>query len=205
MGKRLAMYIGGLAVTAFGIALIILSLLGAGPWDAVAVGLTRHLGLTIGMWSIISQLFFTWLTWILEKTRFKIESLIPIMIRSCFLDFWFYFVLKDADSSYSWESQLLCFCAGLLLGGIGIGIYMEAQLPKTPIDGLMVAISNRFGWTYSRSRMSIEGTGAMLGYLLGGPVGLGTLLTALCLGRIIYIVNRLVKKVFYGQTDSLEI
>ena len=73
MGKRIGIYLVGLAVAALGIALIILSLLGAGPWDSVAVGLTNYFGLTIGTWSIISQLLFTLVTWIIEKTRFRIE------------------------------------------------------------------------------------------------------------------------------------
>ncbi|MEH7225541.1 hypothetical protein V7112_17165 [Bacillus sp. JJ1566] len=52
MAKRIGIYFGGLALTALGIALIIRSLIGAGPWDTVAVGLTDQLGLTIGTWSI---------------------------------------------------------------------------------------------------------------------------------------------------------
>ena len=99
MGKRIGIYLVGLAVAALGIALIILSLLGAGQWDSVAVGLTNYFGLTIGTWSIISQLFFTLVTWIIEKIRFRIESVIPIVIRSWFLDIWIYFVFRNADFS----------------------------------------------------------------------------------------------------------
>ncbi|MDQ7864987.1 hypothetical protein RCO48_39505 [Peribacillus frigoritolerans] len=57
MKRRLTIYITGLAITALGIALIVRSIVGAGPWDSVAVGLKLHFGLTIGMWSIISQVF----------------------------------------------------------------------------------------------------------------------------------------------------
>ncbi|WP_010677601.1 YczE/YyaS/YitT family protein [Bacillus timonensis] len=195
MGKRIGMYLGGLAFTAIGIAFIILSFIGAGPWDTVAVGLNEHLGLTIGTWSILTQVTFTVITWTIEKTRLRIESVIPILIRSAFLDFWIYIVFKNANFSSSWELQLVCFIVGLVITGMGIGIYMEANLPKTPIDGMMVAICNRFGWSFQVVRMGIETTGAVLGFLLRGPVGLGTIATALLLGKIIQIVNNRVKRI----------
>ncbi|MCQ6277566.1 YitT family protein [Bacillus sp. V3B] len=204
MGKRIGIYLAGLAAAALGIALIILSLLGAGPWDSVAVGLNNHLGLTIGMWSIISQVFFTFLTWMIEKTRFRIESIIPIVIRSWFLDIWIYFVFRNADFSSSWEVQLFSLTIGVIIVGVGIGIYVEAQFPTTPIDGLMMAISNRFGWSLSISRISIEANGALCGFLLGGPVGLGTLVVALFLGKIIQTSNRQIKKMLHVQTKPFE-
>ncbi|MFS0820244.1 YczE/YyaS/YitT family protein [Bacillus sp. 1P02SD] len=205
MSKRIVIYLGGLALTALGIAIIILSFIGAGPWDTVAVGLNIHLGLTIGTWSIITQVIFTGITWIIEKTRLRIESVIPILIRSVFLDIWFYFVLRNADFSSSWELQWGSFVAGLIFAGVGIGIYMEANLPKTPIDGMMVAISNRFGWSFNIVRMGIESTGAVFGFILGGPVGLGTLVIALLLGKIIQVVNNRMKRIMQVSDTTVSI
>lgn len=205
MGKKIGIYLLGLAVAALGMTLIILSLLGAGPWDSVAVGLTNYLGLTIGTWSIISQLFFALLTWIIEKSRFRIESVIPIVIRSCFLDIFIYFVFRNVDFSSSWEAQWLSLIIGVTLLGVGIGMYMEAQFPKTPIDALMLAISNRWGWNLNTSRISIEASGVILGFLLGGPVGLGTFVTALFLGKIIQISNHKIKNILHVQPKALEI
>jgi uncharacterized membrane protein YczE len=204
MGKRIGIYLLGLAVAALGIALIIFSLLGAGPWDSVAVGLTNYFGLTIGTWSIITQLFFTLVTWMIEKTRFRIESVIPIVIRSWFLDIWIYFVFRNADFSSLWEVQWLSLIIGVIVVGVGIGIYMEAQFPKTPIDGLMIAIGNRFGWSLNISRISIEASGVIIGFLLGGPVGFGTLVAALLLGKIIQISNYKIKKILQVQRKPLE-
>src|SRR5690606_15020289 len=195
MTKRIGIYLGGLSLTALGIALIISSSVGAGPWDTVAVGLTKHLGLTIGTWSIFSQVMFILITWILEKSRFRIESVIPIFIRSVFVDFWYYIVLGNVELTSSWELQIASFLTGIILAGIGIGIYMEVNFPKTPIDGMMVAISNRFGWSFNVVRMGIECTGTFLGFVLGGPVGLGTLVIALFLGKIIQIVNTRMKRI----------
>lgn len=200
MGRRIGIYLVGLAL-----AFIILSLLGAGPWDSVAVGLNNYLGFTIGTWSIISQLIFTLLTWMIEKNRFRLETVIPIVIRSWFLDFWIYVVFKNADFSISWEAQWFSLIIGVILVGVGIGLYVEAELPKTPIDGLMMAISNRFAWSLNITRIYIEVSGVIMGFLLGGPVGFGTLVVALFLGKIIQTSNHRIKKILQVQTKPLEI
>ena len=199
MAGRITIYLAGLFVAALGIALVILSAVGAGPWDAVAVGLNLHLGLTVGLWSILSQLLFTLLTFLIEKTRFRFESMVPIIIRGAFLDFWLYGVLRGADLASSPFLQWTSFAAGLLLIGAGLGAYMEAGFPKTPIDGLMVALSGRTGWSLSSARMLIEGSGAATAFLLGGPVALGTLITALFLGKIIQTVNAKMKTILQVQ------
>ena len=87
--------------------------------------------------------------------------------------------------------------------GIGIGIYMEAHFPKSPIDGLMLAIHQRFQWSINTSRIIVELSGAVIGFLLGGPVGLGTLLIALVVGKIIQMTNRKIKKVL--QLEGLPV
>ncbi|MBU8906198.1 YczE/YyaS/YitT family protein [Desertibacillus haloalkaliphilus] len=204
MGKRIGIYLAGLAIAALGIALVILSLLGAGPWDTVAIGLNGYLVLTIGTWSIIIQLLFTLLTWLIEKTRIRIESIIPIVIRSWFLDIWIYLVFRNADFSSSWEAQWLCLLGGIIIIGIGISIYLEAQFPRLPIDGLMIAICHRFNCNFNISRLSIEATGAILGLLLGGPVGIGTLVTALLLGKVIQVFHPMIKKLLHIQVKTVE-
>lgn len=194
MRIRLTIYITGIAITALGIALIVRSIVGAGPWDSVAVGLKLHFGLTIGMWSIISQFFLILLTAIVEKARVRIESVFVIMVRSWFLDFWYYVALANLNVSHSLVLQWFIFALGVFTIGIGISIYMEAKFPSSPIDGLMIALSKRFNLSIISSRLFIESSGLFIGYLLGGPVGIGTIIVALTLGLIIQTSNRLLRK-----------
>ncbi|MGN7393287.1 YczE/YyaS/YitT family protein [Peribacillus frigoritolerans] len=194
MKRRLTIYITGLAITALGIALIVRSIVGAGPWDSVAVGLKLHFGLTIGMWSIISQVFLILFTAVIEKARVRIESVLVIVVRSWFLDFWYYIALANLDASNSLALQWFIFALGVFTIGVGISIYMEAKFPSSPIDGLMIALSERFNLSISTSRLFIEASGLIIGYLFGGPVGVGTIIVALTLGRIIQTSNRLLRK-----------
>ena len=203
MGKRIGIYLIGLAINALGIALIIFSTVGAGAWDTVAIGLNHSWGLTIGICTVITQVLVVLAIGIIERKRLQYESIIAIIIRSIFLDAWIYLVFNHIDLTASWEIQWLYFIFGIISMGIGIGIYMEAHFPKSPIDGLMLAIHNRFKWSINTSRIVVELSGAVIGFILGGPVGLGTLIIALFVGKIIQMTNIKIKKIINLEGMSI--
>src|SRR4051812_42270988 len=203
MGKRIGVYLVGLAINALGIALIIFSAVGAGAWDTVAIGLNHSWGLTIGICTVITQVLVVLAIGIIERKRLQYESIIAIIIRSIFLDAWIYLVFNHIDLAASWEIQWLYFVFGIISMGIGIGIYMEARFPKSPIDGLMLAIHNRFKWSINTSRIVVELSGAVIGFILGGPVGLGTLIIALFVGKIIQMTNIKIKKIINLEGMSI--
>ncbi|KAA9023992.1 YczE/YyaS/YitT family protein [Niallia endozanthoxylica] len=194
MGKRITVYLVGLAINALGIALIIFSAVGAGAWDTVAIGLNHSLGLTIGICTVIIQVFVVVITGLIERKRLQYESIIAIIIRSAFLDAWIFLVFNQMEQPISLGLEWLYFIGGMAAMGIGIGIYVEARFPKSPIDGLMLALHNEFNWSINYSRIIVELSGALIGFILGGPVGLGTLIIALFVGKIIQMVNMKVKK-----------
>lgn len=195
MGKRISVYIIGLVLNALGIALIIHSAVGAGSWDAVAIGAQHYLGLTIGICSVIIQILVVFTTKMIERKRLQYGAIIAIAIRSMFLDAWTYLVFNHFSSPASWEMQWLYFLLGTLSVGVGIGIYIEAHFPKSPIDGLMMAFHHRFHWSINFSRIVCEGAGVLFGLILGGPVGLGTIIIALGVGRVIQYVNSKMKRI----------
>jgi len=194
MGRRIAIYLIGLFTTALGISLIIKSSVGAGPWDAVAVGFNLHFGLTIGMWSLISQGMLVFITYLIERTSLQWRSAFAIMIRSWFLDLWLYVILKNVDLTTSIWLQWTGFLSALIIISFGIGLYVEAKLPKTPVDGLMVAMIEKFHLSLNVARLIIEVSAALIGFLLGGPVGIGTVIIALLLGKFIQFFNIKIKK-----------
>ena len=97
MGKRIGVYLIGLAINTLGIALIIFSSVGAGSWDTVAIGLNHHWGLTIGTCSIVIQVLVILTTGIIERKRLQYGSIIAIVIRSLFLDAWIYLVFNHTE------------------------------------------------------------------------------------------------------------
>lgn len=205
MAKRTSIYLTGLIITALGIALIVRSPFGTGPWDTVGVGMNDHFGWTIGTWTIITQAVLIFITAILEKARPRMEAALVVVVRSWFLDIWFYVILVNVSFPNSLVGQLIVFIVGVFCVGLGIGIYIEAKFPNSPIDELMIAISVRFKLRLNPARRLLELTGMTIGFLIGGPVGFGTIIMALILGNIIQRTNRWTKLVlrrFTVVTDT---
>ncbi|MFD1017695.1 YczE/YyaS/YitT family protein [Thalassobacillus hwangdonensis] len=177
-------YIIGLVVSSLGLALIIRSGLGVGPGDSVAVGLSLHLPVTVGTVMIISFLILLGVNAWLERSRPRIESIIPILIRGGTVDFFLYVFLKDASYEL-WWSQWLVFTLGLLALGAGIAIYLRTPFPRIPLDHFMMIMNDKTKQSKSFIRILAESTLALIGFLLGAPVGIGTLIVALLLGPMI--------------------
>ncbi|MDQ6598046.1 hypothetical protein E2K98_29700 [Bacillus salipaludis] len=131
-------------------------------------------------------------TKIIERKRFQYGSMLAI--RSIFLDIWMYLLFDHLKIASSWEIRWLFFLLGTLGIGVGVGIYIEAKFPKSPVDGLMLALQHRFHWSLNVSRIVEELIGTLIGFFLGGPIGLGTLIISLCSGKIIQFVNNKMKK-----------
>ena len=77
--------------------------------------------------------------------------------------------------------------AGVVMIAIGSGLYLGADLGPGPRDGLMTGLHHRFGWSIRRSRTAMELTCSLAGYLLGGTIGIGTLVFALAIGPLVQV------------------
>ena len=81
--------------------------------------------------------------------------------------------------------QLIVFVIGLALLGFGCGMYMVANLGVGPRDTLMLLLVHRLGWSVNRARTTMEVAVAIAGFMLGGPIGVGTVIMAFGLGPIV--------------------
>ena len=193
MVKRVVIYLIGIFVFTLGIALSIQSGWGVGPWDAVFVGANKQVSLTVGTWSILIQIVLLLLASLLTKRRPAYESVLTILVRGVFLDFWlliaFPFFALEAQTANYWMGA-----TGLLLLGTGIGFYLLSNLPKTPIDVLMSAVQEKTGYSMQKARLLVELFALFLALALAGPVGIGTLATAFFLAPIIQRSNRAFSK-----------
>jgi uncharacterized membrane protein YczE len=94
--------------------------------------------------------------------------------------------LVDVSLSMQWGA----FLVGIVLTGIGIGIYLTSKFPTMPYDGTMLIISERFKITLNVSRTILEVIGLAFAWSVGGPIGLGTVIIMLMIGPIIQICTR---------------
>ncbi len=179
---RFFIFFAGLFVMAYGIALMITADLGVSPWDVLHLGLFKTIGLTVGTWSQIVGLIIIGFTIWLTRQRPTIGTLLNMIFLGWFTDF----VLASGlliKSTNIYISYLYLILA-IFIMGIGAGMYISSKVGAGPRDGLMLELSERLGWSIRKVKTVMEIVALSIGWLLGGPVFIGTLLFTLIIGPI---------------------
>ena len=184
--RRLVRLIGGLVFFGIGIGLMLQSDLGVPPWDVLHQGLARRFGLTVGVWSIIVSVGVLVL-WLPLREPYGLGTLLNAVIIGVVIDITA-IVLPEANSpGVAWVMLI----GGVVLIGIASGLYIGASLGPGPRDGLMTGIARR-GPSIRLTRAVIEITVLTAGWILGGTLGIGTLVFALGIGPLVqYFLPRL--------------
>jgi len=184
--RRLVNLIVGLVLFGIGIGLMLQSDLGVPPWDVLHQGLARRIGLTVGIWSIIVSVVVLGL-WLPLRERYGLGTLLNAVVIGVVLDVTA-MVLPEANSTgVAWVMLI----GGVVLIGIASGLYIGADLGPGPRDGLMTGIARR-GPSLRLTRAMIEITVLTAGWILGGTLGIGTLIFALGIGPLVqYFLPRL--------------
>lgn len=199
---RWLFFIAGLIILAFGISLTIKGqLLGISPWDVLHVGLFLNFGLTIGSWSIISGLVIVLGTAIGTKRLPKIGTWLNMILVGLFIDF-FIWLLPNLTQYFL---QTVFFTAGVLIMGIGVGVYVAPNVGAGPRDSVMLLIVEKTGWSVKRVRTGIEILVAIIGWSLGGPIGFGTVLIAITLGQIVHITLPMARRWLNRCINEIEV
>lgn len=183
LAVRYGMFMLGLAVMAYGIAMMIEAHFGVAPWDTFHIGLQKTFGLTIGMWSQIVGLLIIFSSYAIGKMKPNIGMFLNMFFFGFFLDMFMW--LEWIPRGGSLGERIVLFGTGLLIYTFGTGMYLSPRLGAGPRDSFMLALNERMGWSIGKVRIGIEITVTFFGWLLGGPISVGTLVTALAVGPLI--------------------
>lgn len=185
---RLLILIFGLALFALGICMCVNANLGLAPWDIFHQGISRNTGLTLGMSSLVVGLVILIFNFIL-KEKVGIGTILNVFLIGIIMDIIFkYKIVPEAKDTFS---GLLLLIGGGAVIGLASYFYMTPGLGAGPRDGLMVILTKRTGIDVAIVRNSIETIAAISGYLMGGSLGLGTVISALTLGYWVKLAFRL--------------
>jgi len=171
----------GLAMYGASSALLVRSELGLGPWDVLHQGLSRRFGLAIGTWTIIVGAAVL-LLWIPLHQRPGFGTVNNVILIGLVVD-WALLVLPPTDLLWL---RWVYLVSGIVLCGVATGAYIGAALGPGPRDGLMVGLAAR-GHSIRVVRTLIEVAVLVVGFALGGTVGVGTLLYAVAIGPIAHL------------------
>jgi uncharacterized membrane protein YczE len=177
--RRLAQLFLGLALYGVSLAFLLRAGLGLAPWDVLHQGLAELVGATVGQ-MVIAVSFVVLLAWIPLRERPGFGTIANALMVGAFVDLTL-LVLGDAGP---WPARVGLLLAGIALNGLATALYIGASLGSGPRDGLMTGLVRRTGRSVRVVRTSLELTVLVVGWLLGGTVGIGTLLYAVAIGPI---------------------
>ncbi len=179
--QRWVMLFSGFLLWGLGLALFVRANLGLGPWDAFHQGLGFQLGITIGTASIIASVLVL-LLWIPLKQRPGIGTIFNALTIGPFTDLFLWLLPEQIESLWLRGTML---AAGMICVGLGSALYLPAGLGAGPRDGLMMGLHDKLGWSIRASRTTVEACALGFGWLMGGTVGVGTLVFAFGIGPVV--------------------
>ena len=167
-----------------GIALTIQSLLGAGPFDALLVGLHRTFGFSVGSWEIVLGLIMVLSNALAEKRRPEYFALITSLITGACIDFWL-LLLNDLVNPEVFFMQMILLLTGMVVSSLGIAVNLQADFAPNPMDRSMLVIRKLTGLNIFISRGLLSIVLVIFAFFFSGAIGIGTLIYALFSGLVI--------------------
>jgi uncharacterized membrane protein YczE len=179
---RLPGLLTGLVLFGFGIALMAEAGLGLGPWESFHQGISRLTGVPLGTVSILLGLPILAL-WLPLGERPGVGTLLNVVLIGSATNAGLALLPQVAGT----VPQLAVMLLGVATIAVGSGLYLAADLGPGPRDGLMTGLHGRFGWSIRRARTAVELAVLLLGFLLGGTIGVGTVVFALGIGPLVQL------------------
>ena len=179
LGVRLPLLLVGLFLYGASMAMVLRSTLGLIPWDVLHVGVSQHVPLSFGT-IVVGVSLLVLLPWIPLRQKPGLGTIANALLIGPSADV--VLSILSAPEHLGWRMLLLV--GGVVLNGIATGMYIGSQLGPGPRDGLMTGLARTSGRSLRVVRTGIEATVVVVGWLLGGVVGVGTALYALAIGPL---------------------
>lgn len=181
MPQRIVHLLVGLALYGAGCAIMVRAGIGLDPWTVFAQGVSLQTGIGIG-WVTNIVGFLVLLLWIPLRQKPGVGTLANILLVGTSMQA----TLAVFPAIDGFALQVLVFLLGMMLVAFASGLYIGADFGPGPRDGLMTGLRARFGWPIWAARLVVEASVLLAGWLLGGSVGLGTILFALGIGPLVH-------------------
>lgn len=205
--KKMPSLFIGLFLFALGLVANLYSRLGMGPWAVLTVGMVNQTPFTFGQASQLIGLVVLAIGWALGFAP-GLATLANMYFVGVFIDQIMIWGLLPTPGSLLEQFAMLFLSIALI--GVASLLYLRVRLGAGPRDGLMMGLVRRLDRPVSHVRGTLEVTVLVIGYLLGGPVGIGTVINAFCLGisvQLAFKIGRYDRKAehidIFGLLNSL--
>ncbi|POZ17624.1 hypothetical protein C3Z09_07825 [Lelliottia aquatilis] len=182
MLRRLLQLYVGLSFYGLSTAMFVRADLGADPWNVFHLGVARLLAMDIGTVMILTGALVL-LFWIPLRQRPGLGTISNVIVIGLAADA----ALSLLPEMSSLVARSVLLISAVVVNALATGMYIGAGFGSGPRDGLMTGINARTGWSVRSVRTAIEVTVLLIGCVLGGTFGVGTVLYALTIGPLIQI------------------
>ncbi len=179
LARRLPQLYVGLVLYGVSLAMMVRGALGLAPWDVLHSGFIRHVPMTLGQ-AVVLFSFVVLVLWIPLREMPGLGTISNAIVVGLSADATLG-VLTRPDAMWL---RIALMLGGVALCGLASALYIGAQLGRGPRDGLMTGLARRTGWSLRLVRTGLEVTVVVIGLLLGGVLGVGTVVYALAIGPL---------------------
>ena len=182
--RRLVQLNLGLMIFGVSISLMLRAHIGLDPWSALHEGLSERTGLPFGRVTQLVGLLIIVFSFFVFKQRPGLGTALNMLLVGPWIDFFEAQRWLPSIPAGDWPLGIVTFVAGVVLTGLAIGLYITAQFGAGPRDDLVLGSALKLGRSIRLTRGVTEFTVLVLGFLLGGSVGVGTVLFAVLIGPV---------------------
>ncbi|MFC7622045.1 YitT family protein [Microlunatus sp. GCM10028923] len=185
LGRRLPQLYVGLVLYGISLAMMLRGDLGLPPWDVLAQGLSRWIPVSFGTVTILVGALVL-LLWLPLRQRPGLGTLSNVIVVGLAVDLGLWLIPAQTD----WPIRIALLVGGIVLNGVAGATYIGSQFGPGPRDGLMTGLAARTGRSLRLIRTGIEVVVLIIGFVLGGTVGVGTVAYALAIGPLVQFFLR---------------
>lgn len=179
LARRLPQLYVGLFLYGVSLAMMVRGALGLAPWDVLHSGFIRHVPMTLGQ-AVVLFSFVVLVLWVPLREMPGIGTISNALVVGVSADL----TLAVLDRPEDLWARIALMVGGVALCGLASALYIGAQLGRGPRDGLMTGLSRRTGLSLRLVRTALEVVVVVIGLLLGGKLGIGTVVYALAIGPL---------------------
>ena len=181
LARRYIQAVTGITMIGIGVAFNYMANLGLGPWGVLHDGISKTINITYGQAGILTSLI-SLLLWIPLKQKPGIATIFDAFWIGLTADF----IINVIPVSQTLIIQILYLITGITLIGLGTAIYVGGDLGAGPRDGIMVGLE-KLGLKIGTARTLLEFVAFSIGFLLGGKVGIASIIIVLSIGRVLQV------------------
>lgn len=200
LARRIIVMTVGIFILSLGLVLFKLSLMGNGPSTSMVIAIADRIGMDFGLFMVLSNCLFFAVEIIWSRSLIGVGTFVNWFLVGPLASLYERCIRSVWDVPESFPARIALMAVGILVLSLASSLYQTSDVGIAPYDALSITISRKTGWQYFWCRILTDGTCVLIAWLLGGIVGIGTLVCAFGLGPFVqFFSHHIARPLIYGR------